>query len=803
MNKSIQVLTVVSILSLVGSAHAVRPILGTDRGFGDSSSWMSPMGLQRGVTNQVTFTGARLGDIEEVLFYQPGFKVHEIKSDKDNRFTAAIEVLPECALGEHSFRVRTRTGISRLRTFRVGTLPSVDEKEPNNELEQAQSIILNATLEGRVTSEDIDYFKFTGQKGQRISVEVEAVRLVHSFFDAYTAVMDAKTGQILAESDDTGLFEQDPALSLILPKDGEYLVQVRESSYGGGNTDYYRVHIGTFARPVSIIPSGGPAGQEVEFTLRDALGGEWKKKVRLPNHPQPAFGIEVEDGGVVCPSPNLVRVSSFPNTVEVEPNEEMKTATLAGAALPMAFNGVIDKPGDIDWFGFEAKKDQTFEIGVFAREMQSALDSVINIYDEKGRRVTGNDDASGKLDSYVRYKFPADGKYFVRIEDHQQRGGQDFVYRVEFMPYGESVEFSIPHIARRDSRTRQAIVIPRGSFFTSLVSVRRQNVRGDIDLTFEGLPEGVTLLPNTVPANQSTHTMVFGAAADAPLGARLLDMKATLIEKDNRRLVADSRLRQVSDLVHSNPNQTVYYQNEVNQLVVGVIEESPFTLRIEKPKTPFPQYGTKNIRIHADKKEGWDETIYVYLPYRSPGVSANYRIAIPKGKTYADYTLTSRYNSEVGTWKYSVNGHASYKGADLWLGTPYVDIEMVERHVLGKFETTTVERNSEVEFVCTLDQKVKFDGKAKLRLLSLPHSTTADEVEITSADTKAVFKIKASEKSPIGLHKNVYCRMALEQNGEVIDFVVATGGRLVVKPAPEPAKTVEGTPAAKKVASAK
>ena len=40
----------------------------------------------------------------------------------------------------------------------------------------------------------------------------------------------------------------------------------------------------------------------------------------------------------------------------------------------MALNGVISKPGDVDYFRFKAKKGQTFDVHCYARRLGSPLD---------------------------------------------------------------------------------------------------------------------------------------------------------------------------------------------------------------------------------------------------------------------------------------------------------------------------------------------------------------------------------------------------------------------------------------------
>src|SRR5581483_7936773 len=162
---------------------------------------------------------------------------------------ATVRVAPDCRLGEHIARVRTATGISEMKPFQVGPYPTVAEKEPNSDFEKPQPIPLNVTVAGRIDSEDVDYFVVQLKKGQRLSAEVEGMRLGVGFFDPYVAILDAKRFE-LAATDDTPLLKQDPFVSIVAPADGPYIIQVRESAYTGSGS--YRLHVGTFPRPLAV-----------------------------------------------------------------------------------------------------------------------------------------------------------------------------------------------------------------------------------------------------------------------------------------------------------------------------------------------------------------------------------------------------------------------------------------------------------------------------------------------------------------------------------------------------------------------
>src|SRR5262249_52257914 len=145
----------------------------------------------------------------------------------------------------------------------------------------AQKIPLNVTVSGVVDAEDVDYFAFEAKKGQRVTAEIEAMRLGTTLFDPYIAIVDSKRFE-LAVCDDSPLLGQDAVVSMIIPADGTYYVMVRESAYGGNGGCNYRLHVGTFPRPLGTFPAGGKLGEEVEVTFLGDAAGEFKQKFMLP-----------------------------------------------------------------------------------------------------------------------------------------------------------------------------------------------------------------------------------------------------------------------------------------------------------------------------------------------------------------------------------------------------------------------------------------------------------------------------------------------------------------------------------------
>jgi hypothetical protein len=133
---------------------------------------------------ELTLTGDRLADAQELLLYQSGITVKKLQPTTQ-QVKVQVAIAPDAPLGEHALRVRTASGVSELRTFWVGALPMVEEKEPNSDFSQPQKIALDVTVAGTIENEDVDYFRVELKKGERLAVELEGMRLGEAMFDAY------------------------------------------------------------------------------------------------------------------------------------------------------------------------------------------------------------------------------------------------------------------------------------------------------------------------------------------------------------------------------------------------------------------------------------------------------------------------------------------------------------------------------------------------------------------------------------------------------------------------------------------
>ncbi|WP_347243974.1 pre-peptidase C-terminal domain-containing protein [Thermogutta sp.] len=734
---------------------------------------VTPISAQQGTEIELTIAGSRLDDAAELLFTSAGFSVREITTKSGTSLVAKVAVAPDCPVGEHGLRVRTATGISNLITFHVGLLPEIEEKEPNNDFQNPQVIPLNTTVRGVVENEDVDYFAVDLKAGQRLSVEVEGMRLGKAFFDPAVAILDSKRFA-LAAADDTAFGGQDAVCSAIAPADGRYIVQVRESAFGGSGDSYYRLHVGTFPRPVAAFPLGGMAGQSVKVRWVGDPLGPWEEEMTLPSQPMDRWPVLAHRDGQAAPTPNWMRVSPDGSEAgEVEPNDAPNQATPASA--PGACNGVLDRPDDRDFFRFSAKKGQAFDIRVVARQLRTPVDSVLTVHAADGRQLAANDDA-GSPDSLIRWTAPDDGEYLIGIRDHLGAGGPDYVYRIEITPVQPKLRLSLPE--RQQFRDIVAAV-PRGNRFAFLVSVTREDFDGPVDLRFEDLPPGISVETFPVPPGQTVVPVILTAAADAPLEGRWVSIKG--VSKVGEQEIMGELLQRTS-LVRGQNNRE-YWNFYSHRLATAVTEPVPFQVTIQQPKVPLVQGGTMELTIKAERVAGFDGPITVAMLNLPPGVSAPTSVTIAQGAQEVRMPLTANREAAVGTWKIVALASANI-GGTVEVATPPADLTIATPFLVMTFPQISLDQGQSGNWLAQVEVRTKFDGNAQAELLGLPSGIASDPQSITADIQQCTFPLRTEPTAPVGLHKSVIVKVTVIQDGEPVVHLLPAGELRIQKPAP-------------------
>ncbi|MDB4532713.1 PPC domain-containing protein [bacterium] len=761
------------LFGFAGTAQAYKPDIVSS----------TPRGMQRGTTQTVVITGSRLSDSRQIIVDREGINVKSVKPVSASKVEVEFEVPADSSPGLYPIRLVSETGLSNVMMFSVGVLPNVDEKEPNSEFATPQVIEKNVTVEGAVAREDEDYYVVELKEGESLTAELEGVRIKkgrsNPFFDPYVAILNAERFE-MATSDDAPLLQQDCLCSMRAPADGKYIIVVRDSSFGGNN-DRYRLHVGSFPRPIAVVPAGGPPGALIDMTFVSATGDAWIEKVQLPSQPYEAFPLVVSNDQGVSPSPNFIRVQEMPNVVEQEPNNSFKESTTG--TLPGAFCGFVGEPGDVDFFSFEAKKNQTVSIKLFARKiLRSELDGVINVYNAAGGRVGGNDDSGGP-DSLLDYKIPADGVYHVSVNDHLRNGGPGYAYRLEIQLVQPDLVLTLPD---RQRYIATQVNVSQGNHAAVMINATRRGVGGAVDVTGLNLPEGVTITPIQMPANRTTVPLLLSATPEAKLDGRLVNFVGKIA--DNPIV---GRYTQRHQLLIGQNNSVVYDYN-ADRAAVSVIKASPCSFQIVQPQVPVVRSGSMELVVKVDRGD-FDGDIPIRMLYNPPGIGSAGSVTIPKGKNEAAISLTANTSAAIGNWPLIV--YAIVGGNEI--ATTPANLSIEDRLFAFEFPKTSTELNADADVVVDVEVLRDFSGTCELELVGLPAGVVCDnnKVAITKDTEQVSFAVKVGEKARVGQHKTLVVRATVTDSKGLIKQTQGTGTIQVDKPIPAPAAKPKPTPA--------
>lgn len=120
-------------------------------------------------------------------------------------------------------------------------------------------------------------------------------------------------------------------------------------------------------------------------------------------------------------APRELRILDAANCVdEKEPNGGLREAQ------PIEFGktlrATIKEDKDVDVFRFTGKSGQRIAVEVFAARGASLLDSTVTLMDARGHVLASADDSATR-DSQLIHPLPADGPFFLIVQDAHDRGG--------------------------------------------------------------------------------------------------------------------------------------------------------------------------------------------------------------------------------------------------------------------------------------------------------------------------------------------------------------------------------------------
>lgn len=480
-----------------------------------------PPGAKAGDTVEVTFAGTDFDGDEELLFSADGFTAERVgkaatepKAAKGAKGTKAaptaavkFKVTAPAALGSGTYDVRVvgKSGLSNPRAFVVSALKEANEKEPNNDVPQAQKVELETTVNGVISAPtDVDFIAFDAKKGQNVFVYC----LTSSIDSRMQAdlMVSGPDGKQLASN--RGYRGGDAVLDFLAPADGEYVVRLSQFAYISGGADhFYRLTVTAERWVDATFPPvvEGPAGvASWPVAPTAAMADLFEPRDRPNEHP-------------LLVATNPIVLDNVKNTTAADAQEVKPPCDIAGG---------VAKKSERHWYSFAAKKGDVWTLEVFAERIGSPVDAYFVLTDAKGKVLTEQDDGPDTLspnqfytksDDPGRYRFaaPADGTYKVMVSTREagvQFGVRDqYVLRIakEQPDFRVAVMPLVPHLP-------DAGTLARGGSTAFAVFVFRFDGFDDaIELSVEKLPKGVTCPPQFVGPGQTRGVFVLTCDKDA------------------------------------------------------------------------------------------------------------------------------------------------------------------------------------------------------------------------------------------------------------------------------------------------
>ncbi len=449
-------------------------------------SRLQPQVLARGKENTLTLTGKNLQQPRKLLL--PWEAPAQLDPDvpdngkKKDRVVYRVSVPAEQPVGVYPVWVATAAGVSAARLIWVDHLPVATESPNNHQPAAAQQLAWPVALSAQAEAEQYDYFRLRLRAGQRVSLQVVAAAL-GSQADMVLKVFHPSGRELLYVDDSTG-GGSDPQAVFVAPEEGEYLLRLHDVRFRGGSGYGYVLRVGRFPVVEGLYPLVLPGGKEQAVQVAGP-GTLWQRTFSLPSR-EGWWRREFRADGFPDAAPLWLRSSGVPEHREQGPNDRREQ--VRPVTFPCGVNGVFQQPGDRDLWALQLVKGKPVVFQGQARQFGSPADLYLRLFDAQGKQLAEVDDTAGEEGRLV-FTPPADGIYYLQVEELAQQAGPAFSYRVEVRPRTPTVQL-----------TADALVLnaPQGGVAVVKVTATRLGYNEAVELTAAG-PSGLALSGNQIP----------------------------------------------------------------------------------------------------------------------------------------------------------------------------------------------------------------------------------------------------------------------------------------------------------------
>jgi hypothetical protein len=571
---------------------------------------LSSQGARSGGTVQVSLTGA---DLEESVlrFSHPGITAVR---DAQKPLSFAVSVAADVPAGLYDVRAAGLHGVTNPRRFEVGALPELEASSKALSRDQSQEVAVPCVVNGTALKQAVQWFK------------LKAVANRELVFDCHAAELDSRMEPQLVLYDEQG---RELARSRNRPlrwkpsAEQTLFVALRDFISNGGSEHFYRLYIG-----------------QAEALPRPAIK-------------QPLVFWEPAAGAIP----------------EVEPNDLEHPQK---AALPLAIRGGFSPAKDLDTFEFEAKKGETWWVECLSQRLGAptlprvVVERVVKIPDGKVSTADsteikaaplfpGDPDFDGNhFDPVGPFTAKEDGLHRVVFRDlnntvgsgparpyvlEVRKAAPDFALLACVLPPVPNkafVSFTGPLITVRAANIRPNQVLP-----LRVLVVRRDGFEGEIHLSAEGLPPGLSAAPCVIGPKQTEGTFLLAAGPNAEpwTGPVKVSGRAQVGDASLVRLAATT-----TPLWESGANEFVEPPRSriASEMTVAVVGDAPFPSVVHTAQQAVEAIVSGKVKIGLKVERHASAGPAVALKFKPLGIAGLEKakdIEVPAKEGVAEYEL--------------------------------------------------------------------------------------------------------------------------------------------------------------------
>lgn len=749
-------------------------------------SWLNPKAFVRGATAVVTISGKNLDDVK-LLINSPHItakllenKKHPMPEFKRRKGNTAAEIVdtgrPHTLKVELDITANARPGIHRLRVqtplattnglvFAVEDRPAVNEKEPNNNRENAQQVEFPAILAGTMNQfGDQDLYTFEAKAGEEWVMDVIARGLgsgLHSVLEIQTP-----DGQTLASSDQFG-DNLDAQLGFHVEQDGTYILKITDHELRSGG--FYRLHVTQRPFITDVFPLGGQKETKATFNVKGFnLNDQDTVELDIPaEHSSNTISLPFsnEHGGLIRGI--QLGAGDWPEVLENEGNNNPENAI--EVTTPVSINGKIhaenDSENDVDYYRFSAKKGERWVVDVMAQQLDSPLDSKIEILHADGspieiatvRSVAETFVTLADRDSRsagIRLDSWAD----LNINDYMMIGTE--ILQITKLPDypDEDVLF------KRNSRFgwRYALYGTTPGHHAVYTPAYKVEIHPPhTDFPPNGMPVQHLYAENDdggPPLYRTDSFFMFEPPADGDYLVKITDTFGEGSPKHAYRL-------------HIRPPQ------------------EDFKIYVDNGSPNIPENGRFPLRIMADRFDGFNGPIAVKIKDLPEGFEATEGIILP-GEETVSLTIHALENAQTTAEdaRFEVLGHATIKGETIERKSSFGMITITEQPdvtITQKPKELVLNPGSTVSVTVEIERHNGFTGRVPIDVRNLPHGvyvmdTGLNGILVTEDQSERTYVIYA-EPWVDEIERDIFSIASVETRSPLPNRNVSATSRLKIK----------------------